>query len=83
PKDSATVVVRPEHAKLVKGKGDLSGTVANVVYFGTDTHIHVQLDSGEAFTVRQQNTRTAGCGFEVGDAVGISIGNDAAQVLRD
>ncbi|RVD52080.1 TOBE domain-containing protein, partial [Mesorhizobium sp. M2D.F.Ca.ET.140.01.1.1] len=52
-------------------------------YFGTDTHIRVQLNSGEAFTVRQQNTRSAGCGFQCGDKVGISIGNDAAQVLRD
>ncbi|MCV3207220.1 ABC transporter ATP-binding protein [Mesorhizobium sp. YC-39] len=83
PKDNATVVVRPEHAKLTSGKGELSGMVENIVYFGTDTHIHVQLDSGEAFTVRQQNTRSAGCGFERGDKVGISIGNDAAQVLRD
>lgn len=83
PKDNATVVVRPEHAKLTSGKGDLSGTVENIVYFGTDTHIHVRLDSSEAFTVRQQNTRSAGCGFERGDKVGISIGNDAAQVLRD
>ncbi|TJV38222.1 MAG: ABC transporter ATP-binding protein, partial [Mesorhizobium sp.] len=83
PKDNATVVVRPEHAKLTSGKGDLSGTVENIVYFGTDTHIHVRLDSSESFTVRQQNTRSAGCGFERGDKVGISIGNDAAQVLRD
>ncbi|MER9135827.1 ABC transporter ATP-binding protein [Mesorhizobium sp. M0830] len=83
PKDKATIVVRPEHAKLTAAKGDLSGTVENIVYFGTDTHIQVRLDSGEAFTVRQQNTRSAGCGFEQGDKVGIAIGNDAAQVLRD
>ncbi|RUY32813.1 ABC transporter ATP-binding protein, partial [Mesorhizobium sp. M7A.F.Ca.CA.001.13.2.1] len=66
PKPNATVVVRPEHAKLTKGKGELSGRVDNIVYFGTDTHIHVHLDSGELFTVRQQNTRSAGCGFEKG-----------------
>jgi len=83
PRDNATVVVRPEHAKLTKGKGDLSGAVENIVYFGTDTHIHVRLDSGEIFTVRQQNTRTAGCGYEKGEKVGVVIGNDAAQVLRD
>lgn len=83
PKPNATVVVRPEHAKLTKAKGELSGRVDNIVYFGTDTHIHVHLDSGELFTVRQQNTRSAGCGFEKGDAVGILIGSDAAQVLKD
>ncbi|MER8570423.1 ABC transporter ATP-binding protein [Mesorhizobium sp. M1338] len=83
PNANATVVVRPEHAKLSKGKGELSGTVDNIVYFGTDTHIHVHLESGELFTVRQQNTRSAGCGFEKGDTVGILIGSDAAQVLKD
>jgi spermidine/putrescine transport system ATP-binding protein len=82
PKGDATVVVRPEHARLTDGKGDLSGIIENIVYFGTDTHVHVQLDSGEAFIVRQQNKR-AGCGFQHGDRVGIAIGNDAAQVLRD
>ncbi|TKT69312.1 ABC transporter ATP-binding protein [Aquamicrobium sp. LC103] len=83
PNAEATLMVRPEHAKLVKGKGDLGGTVQNIVYFGTDTHIHVRLDGGEMFIVRQQNARSAGCGFEEGEKVGVSIGDDAAQVLRD
>jgi spermidine/putrescine transport system ATP-binding protein len=84
PKGEATVVVRPEHAKLVKGKAELSGTVENVVYFGTDTHIHVRLDGGnDLFIVRQQNARNADCGFETGDKAGIAISDDAAQVLRD
>ncbi|MFD2053024.1 ABC transporter ATP-binding protein [Mesorhizobium calcicola] len=80
---NATLMVRPEHAKLVKGRGDLSGMIENIVYFGTDTHIHVRLDEGEVFMVRQQNSRSASCGFENGDKVGISIGDDAAQVLND
>jgi spermidine/putrescine transport system ATP-binding protein len=83
PNGKATVVVRPEHARLIKHAADLSGTVENIVYFGTDTHIHVRLDGGEPFTVRQQNTRSAGCGFETGEKVGIQIGDDAAQVLKD
>ncbi len=78
------MVVRPEHAKLVKGKAELSGTVENIVYFGTDTHIHVRLDgSNDLFIVRQQNARNADCGFETGDKAGIAISDDAAQVLRD
>ncbi|PWJ87047.1 spermidine/putrescine ABC transporter ATP-binding subunit [Mesorhizobium loti] len=80
---NATLMVRPEHAKLVKGRGDLSGTIENIVYFGTDTHIHVRLDEGDVFMVRQQNSRSAGCGFENGTRVGISIGDDAAQLLKD
>jgi spermidine/putrescine transport system ATP-binding protein len=83
PNGRATLVVRPEHAKLSKDPADLSGTVENIVYFGTDTHIHVRLDGGEPFIVRQQNTRSADCGFEQGEKVGIKIGDDAAQVLKD
>ena len=83
PKQNATIVVRPEHARAVKTGGQLSGTVENVVYFGTDTHIHVRLDDGSLFTVRQQNARSQTCGFEVGERAGIEIAADAAQVLRD
>ena len=36
-----------------------SGTLENVVYFGTDTHFHVQPDGGGEFIVRQQNTPAA------------------------
>ena len=83
PDGDATVVIRPEHAKAVKGQGDISGIVETVVYFGTDTHVHIRLDDGETFTVRQQNARGAVAAFERGDRVGIVIGDDAAQILRD
>ena len=83
PRDEATIVVRPEHARALPSGGQLSGTVETVVYFGTDTHIHVRLDGEGVFMVRQQNRRTQSCGFEVGDRVGIEIASDAAQVLRD
>ena len=61
----------------------MSGVVENIVYFGTDTHIHVKLDQGSTFMVRQQNSRSKSCGASVGDRVGIDIASDAAQVLRD
>ncbi|WP_192177517.1 ABC transporter ATP-binding protein [Mesorhizobium amorphae] len=83
PGSQATLMVRPEHARLVKGTGDLAGTIETIVYFGTDTHIHVRLDGGEAFIVRQQNSRCASCGFERGDKVGIQMGDGAAQLLKD
>ncbi len=83
PGGEVTVVVRPEHARVVTEGGQLTGTVENVVYFGTDTHIHVRLDDGSTFIVRQQNARAEPCGFAVGDRAGIEIAADAAQVLRD
>ena len=83
PSGQATIVIRPEHARVVKGEGHLPGVIDNIVYFGTDTNIHVRLDAGDAFVVRQQNTRSAGCGFELGEHVSIMIADDAAQVLKD
>jgi spermidine/putrescine transport system ATP-binding protein len=83
PTGEVTVVVRPEHARAVHEGGQLSGIVENVIYFGTDTHIHIKLDAGETFMVRQQNSRTQSCGFQVGDRAGVEIAADAAQVLKD
>ena len=85
PSGKVTVVVRPEHADLVRtgSAGDLWGKLQNIVYFGTDTHYHVLLDGGVPFIIRQQNSRGGGMGFEEGDAVGVALEPHAAQVLRD
>ncbi|MEI2298515.1 ABC transporter ATP-binding protein [Ensifer sp. MJa1] len=77
-----TFIVRPEHARLVDGPGDVRASVDKVVYFGTDTHIHLRLDSGEAFMVRQQNGSIAGCSVEAGQAVAVAITDGAAQVVK-
>ena len=68
PSGKVTVVVRPEHADLVKpaAKADLSGTLENVVYFGTDTHYHVQLDGGVRLHRPPAEQRGGGRGFADG-----------------
>jgi spermidine/putrescine transport system ATP-binding protein len=80
-----TLVVRPEHTRLaVPADGaPLSGRIENVVYFGTDTHYHIRLPRGPEFIVRMQNTRDRGATFEPGQIVGIDIGENAAQILKD
>ena len=85
PKGRVTVVVRPEHVDIVKGEeaADFSGKLENVVYFGTDTHFHVNLDGGTSFIVRKQNSRGGDKRFDVGEMVGIRLEDHAAQVLRD
>jgi spermidine/putrescine transport system ATP-binding protein len=83
PRPQVTVVVRPEHARIVRDNGTLSGTLDNVVYFGTDTHYHVRLDIGGSFVVRQQNARGSGDALRAADRIAIVIGDDAVQVLRD
>ncbi|TGQ71249.1 ABC transporter ATP-binding protein [Mesorhizobium sp. M00.F.Ca.ET.186.01.1.1] len=85
PNGKVTIVVRPEHAQLSAAgpAASLSGTVENIVYLGTDTHFHLRLAGGEAFIVRRQNSRGASDGIVQGGQVGLLIGNDAAQVLKD
>jgi spermidine/putrescine transport system ATP-binding protein len=84
PQGPVTVVIRPEHAQTVEpGAGLLSGTVSNVVYLGTDTHIHLTLDDGTPFVVRQQNARSGRSPQQAGDKVGIAISSGVAQILKD
>ena len=80
-----TVVIRPEHVALKSQPGDrsLKGRLDTIVYFGTDTHYHITLSTGEPFMARLQNTRGDTRPFEVGQEIGVSIEPDAVQVLRD
>ncbi len=79
-----TVVVRPENARLVAvGSGDFTATVETVVYFGTDTHVHLKLIDDSPFIVRQQNISGQTLQAEAGQKVGIAIAAQAARVIRD
>ncbi len=88
PEGEVTVVLRPEHACLCPADGPSScqttGTLENIVYFGTDTHYHVRLMDGETrFTLREQNKPLQSERFSVGDRVGIRFEANAARVLRN
>jgi spermidine/putrescine transport system ATP-binding protein len=79
-----TIAVRPEHARLNGTEGALlPGTLGNVVYFGTDTHYHVDLDSGGSFVVRQQNQPDQQHHRQTGERVGVSFAPGIGQVLKD
>ena len=54
-----------------------------MVYFGTDTHFHLKLNSGEEFTVRQQNMPNELKEYEIGSIVELIIDADAIQILKD
>ena len=80
------VVVRPEHAVLSEDPeaSPLAGVVKNVVYFGTDTHYHLELAAdGGRFVVRMQNERGAAANLAEGDRAGVAFKENAVQVLKD
>ena len=85
PTRKVAVIVRPEHAVISDGRDQihLKGTINNTVYFGTDTHYYLTLDSGEDFVVRQQNRGNDADQFHAGSLVTISISENAIQVLAD
>jgi spermidine/putrescine transport system ATP-binding protein len=80
-----TVAVRPERVSLVpSGAGaPLAGRVETIVYFGTDTIVHLQLAEGASFIARLQNHDGAGAPFPPGAAVGVDLSPGALQVLSD
>jgi len=85
---SVTLVVRPERARFVNGaapksEGILDATVATVVYFGTDTHYHLTLGSGESFIARIQNDERDTLAPASGDRVRVAFPERTVQVLRD
>ncbi|MGE0237411.1 MAG: ABC transporter ATP-binding protein [Parvibaculaceae bacterium] len=85
PSGQVTLVIRPEHARITS-PGDnaaLTGTVTNVVFIGTDTHLHVRIDDALLFVVREQNAGSRQHRVAAGDRVGISIGDGDAQIVKD
>ena len=85
---AVTVVVRPEQARFLDSEASdretvLQGTVETVVYFGTDTHYHLTLSSGERFIARIQNDDRGDTAPETGQQVRIAVPTRAVQVLKD
>ncbi|MCC0015086.1 MAG: ABC transporter ATP-binding protein [Rhodobiaceae bacterium] len=85
PEGSVTFAVRPEHVRLEQfgTSGTLAATVTDSVYFGTDTHCHLELDGGERLVARLQNKVSGGPGYEKGMRAGVRFDDGAAQVLAD
>jgi spermidine/putrescine transport system ATP-binding protein len=82
--DDVSVVIRPEQACLSEGDdaADLSATVTHCVFFGTDTHIHVNLADGTPFTLRRQNAGNLAPPAP-GTAVNLRLADRALQVIRE
>jgi spermidine/putrescine transport system ATP-binding protein len=82
---AVTLAVRPEQVRICEpGEGGaLSATVANLVYFGTDTHCHLALGDGTPIVARLQSRPSGEVEFRKGEAVGLRFEPGAVQVLED
>jgi spermidine/putrescine transport system ATP-binding protein len=83
--NKVTLAVRPEQAALgeASDSATLQGRLREIVYFGTDTHYHVDLPDGTVFVARVQNSRGREELFKARAEVGIIIDPNAVQILKD
>ena len=80
-----TLTVRPEQMRLASANepGALPATITNLVYFGTDTHVHLALSDGTEVTARVQSPATGDAGLEKGAKAAIRFAPGAVQVVGD
>ncbi len=86
PEGTVNIVIRPEHATVVEDPAEslLQGRLINAVYFGTDMRYHIELESGETFTVRIQNNPDDKTSTQfLGTEVCIGLHKNAVQILKD
>ena len=80
-----TLTVRPEQVRIVSAgeAGAIAARVKFNVYFGTDTHCHLELADGTEVVARVQSPANGEAGIVEGADVGIRFAPGAAQVLED
>ena len=77
---AVAVAVRPEQVEVgPPGSGDVDARVAETTFFGTDTHLGLDLPDGTRVMARMPSARAEG--FALGDAVGLRLDAARAQVL--
>jgi spermidine/putrescine transport system ATP-binding protein len=81
---AVTVIVRPEQLRLGAAEdGGLQAKVKALVYFGTDTHCHLELADGTEIVARLQSPASGEAGLSQGQTVGIRFAPGAVQRVED
>jgi spermidine/putrescine transport system ATP-binding protein len=79
-----TVALRPEQLRLGPVEsGAIKARVATLVYFGTDTHCHLNLADGTEVVARLQSPADGESGLVQGQEVGITFIPGAAQRVEE
>jgi spermidine/putrescine transport system ATP-binding protein len=80
-----TLTVRPEQVRLCSPDEPdaIPAQVRHLVYFGTDTHCHLDLSDGAEVVARVQSPANGEAGLSAGQSVAIRFAPGAAQVLED
>ena len=84
-KGDVTLTIRPEQLRLgaVTEAGAIGATISNLVYFGTDTHVHLELADRTELVARVQSPATGDAGLEKGAKVGVRFAPGALAIVGD
>ncbi|PKN85351.1 MAG: spermidine/putrescine ABC transporter ATP-binding protein [Chloroflexi bacterium HGW-Chloroflexi-8] len=85
--DIVTVAIRPEKLALIPNPQNveqISATISEITFLGTDTRYLVTIPSGEKAAIRVQNTgKNKQPTYHIGEQVKISYEMDDAQILTN
>ncbi len=84
-KGDVTLTIRPEQLRLgaANEAGSIAATISNLVYFGTDTHVHLELADRTELVARVQSPATGDAGLEKGAKVGVRFAPGALAIVGD
>ena len=84
-KGDVTLTIRPEQLRLVAPgePGAIGATISNLVYFGTDTYVHLDLADRTELVARVQSPATGDAGLEKGAKIGVRFAPGALQIVGD
>ncbi len=77
-----TLAIRPEQVRIGEAEG-LPAMITGNVYFGTDTHCHLELAGGAEIVARLQNAADDVAALDEGTSVRVSFAPGSVQVLQD
>ncbi|SMC80093.1 ABC transporter ATP-binding protein [Rhizobium sp. RU36D] len=81
-----TLMIRPEHVMLGEHRHDamnLKGTVTQVVFLGTDSHVHIALPDGSPLVARVQNALHGARSFTEGETIAIALPAQALKIIAE
>jgi spermidine/putrescine transport system ATP-binding protein len=83
--EGTVLTIRPEQVQVVPANtaGAIPGTVENLVYFGTDMHVHLTLSDGAALVARMPLPPGGEAGLSTGGTVGVTFTPGAARLIGD
>nr|WP_199286415.1 ABC transporter ATP-binding protein [Pseudogemmobacter humi] len=83
--EGSLLIIRPEQLRLLPAAADgaLPATVESVVYFGTDTHVHLALEDGTKLTARVPSPADGHSGHAPGQRIGLGFAPGAARLIRE